>query len=167
MESHDEIIEVNENDNSIPAEPEIAFDKQVKSDSGRRKINTKKEKDKEKVQTKSKPKSFSKNQTDKEQSRVVFAKQLAAGHKILAVFLKSPELVLTDGEAESLAERIVDIIDYYDLAISRGLMLWSHLIFTSSMIYGPRLAMISARRKKQAGSNAVEDISKASGLPIS
>ena len=76
--------------------------------------------------------------------------QLMAGHAIAAKVLRAPELMLSMDEAKSLAKAIKKILALYPVNISPKAMAFYQLMAAASMIYVPRLLMITARKSKEA-----------------
>lgn len=70
---------------------------------------------------------------------------IMAAHEIAALHLKAPELRVSAGEAEKLADATCDILDYYAIEIDPVKAMWANFAVTALMIYAPRVVDISRR----------------------
>lgn len=72
-------------------------------------------------------------------------------HIALASALKSPELILTEAEAQRLADATVQVMRHYDLpAVGQVTRDWVALIVVCYGIYWVRIKSIVERTKKNA-----------------
>lgn len=68
-------------------------------------------------------------------------------HSMLSAISHTPELELSDDEAEKLASAIQGVNDLYDTpVVPPWVTAWGNLAFACGGIYGPRLVAISARK---------------------
>lgn len=79
-------------------------------------------------------------------------KQIAAGfllsHAFVAGMLSAPEIVLTEGEAESLSKAVANVAKHYPpLALTGKRGAWIGLATTAGFIYGPRLWAFVTRKQ--------------------
>ena len=70
---------------------------------------------------------------------------LFLSHAGAAEALNVPEIALDEREAESLANAIVDVMQYYDFEASAKTVAWANLIGTAAAVYG--LKFLSLRKK--------------------
>lgn len=75
---------------------------------------------------------------------------LLSMHQIMAAAIKTPELVLDEKEAKAMADAIAEVARYYPMTIDPKTLAWINLASCSAMIYGPRIYLISARKKEEA-----------------
>lgn len=72
---------------------------------------------------------------------------LAGIHQMLAIGLQAPEMALSEGEAQALAEAIANVGRYYvAVRTSNRMAAWGALLMTVGVIYVPRAMMIARRR---------------------
>lgn len=67
-------------------------------------------------------------------------------HGMMAAALKTPELALEKDEAQAMATAIAEVSRHYPMTIDPKTMAWINLASCASMVYGPRLYMISTRK---------------------
>lgn len=93
------------------------------------------------------------------------ALKLGKFHGFLAFILQTPEMALTQSEAEALATALADVSRHYDLPqIADKYACLGALGFTAFMIYQPRVAAIVARAKQRKGQKAHEQSGNPGGL---
>lgn len=68
-------------------------------------------------------------------------------HLGLATATKTPELMITDGEAKLLAKPLADILEELNLKPDPRLEKAFALIVAAASVYGPRVVMIQSRLK--------------------
>lgn len=66
-----------------------------------------------------------------------------------AAALSSPELVLDDAEAKTLAEGIAAVQEHYNYTASAETIAWANLVAAMVAVYGPRVYLIHDRKKKE------------------
>lgn len=79
---------------------------------------------------------------------------LSGIHALLAVGLSSPELTLSDTEAETVAKNIVAVGRHYDLQQTAKATDWGNLVVSLGVVYGGRFMSIGMRKsaeRKAAG----------------
>lgn len=77
------------------------------------------------------------------------SRMLAVVHIGIAAVIKSPEMVLDETEAKSLAEATANVLTEFDIRPSPKAEAIFGLVVCSSMIYGPRAYLIIERRKEE------------------
>lgn len=70
-------------------------------------------------------------------------------HTMGAAALKTPELALTEGEAQSMASAVANVARHYPTQIDPRVLDWSNLIMCLGMAYGPRLYNIRERQEQE------------------
>lgn len=91
---------------------------------------------------------------------------ISSVHKLLSVALASPELVLSDVEAATLAEASANVAKWYGpVAFSGKAGAWFSLATTGMLIYGPRLFDI-ARRQGMIRSSAGMPVQMSEAVPV-
>lgn len=75
------------------------------------------------------------------------ATQLVGLHKIAALVLKNPTIVITDDEGTKLAQALKNLGAQYNVNPNPAVMAWLQLAGVSVAIYGPRIALAVAARK--------------------
>lgn len=81
-------------------------------------------------------------------------------------------LAISDEEAKQLAEAVAAITAHYGVQISKTAVVWSNLIATAAMIYGPRALMVvgamqEAKRNKRGGNRgAPGNVVDMAGIPV-
>lgn len=80
----------------------------------------------------------------------VLAGSLALVHVAIAGFTNTPELILSDGEASSLAGATVKVMEQFDLQPDPKTQALVGLVMVSATIYGPRIYNIRARKVDEA-----------------
>jgi hypothetical protein len=77
---------------------------------------------------------------------------------MLAIFLKTPELILTPMEGEQLAQAIATVSELYGPSgmISPETAAWLNLAQVAGLIYGPRVMTARFRKRAQAAQAAAE-----------
>lgn len=87
--------------------------------------------------------------TEKQTSQDLSALLLSL-HLMGAAVLKSPELILSDEEAERLGAAIARVNEVYDgIVIPEKQMAWINLGIAACTIYGPRAIAITARKRAE------------------
>lgn len=76
-------------------------------------------------------------------------RMLAIIHIGLASATKTPELKLEDDEAEALAKSTAVVLQEFDIRPDPKIEAIVGLVTTAGMIYGPRIYLISERKKKE------------------
>jgi hypothetical protein len=85
---------------------------------------------------------------------------------MLATIAKTPELVLTEGEAKELAGAISQVNDLYDFSvISEHTMAWISLTMVAGTIYGPRFIAAGLRKKQEKQESATQSGSTVTVFP--
>lgn len=86
----------------------------------------------------------------------LFASQLQGFHLMAAQLLKNPLLEITDKEAKQLASALKDIMAVHSINVSPSTLAYAKLIGAVGMIYGPRVAMMTAAKaaERKAKENA-------------
>lgn len=79
-----------------------------------------------------------------------FRNQIVGVHKLLATLTNNPVVAITDTEGEALANAAADIIEEYQLAVSRRAILWGNLIGACGLIYGPKIMVAMKSRPAKA-----------------
>ena len=74
---------------------------------------------------------------------------LFVSHLFFSEQLQAPELALTEKQAKSLAESIVEVSKYYEVAVSAKAQAWGMLLLTAGSIYGSKIVAISRRKKAE------------------
>jgi hypothetical protein len=74
---------------------------------------------------------------------------LAIVHIGLAAATKTPELALEEQESEILAKSIANVLDEFDIRPDPKVEAIVGLVTTAGMIYGPRVYLISERKKRE------------------
>ena len=77
-------------------------------------------------------------------------RMLAIIHLGISSVTKTPELKLDDQEAEALAKSTAAVLEEFDIRPDPKIEAIIGLITTAGMIYGPRVYMISERKKSEA-----------------
>jgi hypothetical protein len=98
--------------------------------------------------------------------REMLAKQLAAGHAMLAAYLRKPYFTITDEEAARLADAFGDILEYYQVTVAKGVVLWLNLATALVMVEGPRVAMLLAQREVKPAPATGAATGSIDGIPI-
>lgn len=76
-------------------------------------------------------------------------RMLAIIHIGLASATKTPELKLEDDEAEALAKSTAVVLEEFDIRPDPKIEAIIGLVTTAGMIYGPRVYLISERKKRE------------------
>lgn len=76
------------------------------------------------------------------------ARQLMGSHMMMASMLGLPELILTEKQADSMADALIDFSREYDWQPDPKVMASFNLIATAGFIYTPKVLAIVARIKK-------------------
>lgn len=84
------------------------------------------------------------------------AQLLMLGHSIAANLTKTPELEVNEKEAKMLADPLCDLFVMYDIVPPPELLLAMRAASAMSYVYGPRVAMITMRHKKEREERAAE-----------
>ncbi len=74
---------------------------------------------------------------------------LSGIHALLAVGLSSPELNLSDAEAETVAKNIVAVGRHYDLQQTAKATDWGNLVVSLGVVYGGRFMSIGMRQSAE------------------
>lgn len=73
---------------------------------------------------------------------------LFSGHMMMASFIKVPELMLSEDEANKLGDAVNRVAALYDLPIfNEKTQAWIHLGFVAAGVYGPRAVAYHANHK--------------------
>lgn len=73
---------------------------------------------------------------------------LLSSHDMLAAMMKAPAIALDKEEANNLARSISNVARHYDIVATEKTLDWTALFMALGMIYGPRIAMLTMRKKK-------------------
>lgn len=79
-----------------------------------------------------------------------FRNQVVGIHKLLATLTNQPMIAITDTEGEALANAVADIIEEYQLSVSKRAILWGNLIGACGIIYGPKVMIAMKSREAKA-----------------
>jgi hypothetical protein len=71
-------------------------------------------------------------------------------HIGLAAATKTPELALEDSEAENLAKATATVLTEFDIRPDPKIEAVIGLVTAASLIYGPRVYLITERKKQEA-----------------
>ena len=74
---------------------------------------------------------------------------LAIIHIGIAGATKTPEMKLQDDEAEALAKSTAVVLEEFDIRPDPKIEAIVGLVTTASMIYGPRIYLITERKKRE------------------
>ena len=91
--------------------------------------------------------------TDYSASLDAFTGMLAIVHVGLASVTKTPELVLEEDEAKSLAMASANVLEQFDITPDPRVTAIVGLITTCGVIYGPRVYLVRERRKAEREAN--------------
>lgn len=73
------------------------------------------------------------------------AQLLMMGHGLLSNVTRTPEIEITNNEGNMLAKPLSELLELYNVAPSREIMLWMALVSAGSYVYAPRVVMIRNR----------------------
>lgn len=93
--------------------------------------------------------SGSKRKTDHSASIDSLTRVLSILHIGIAGATKSPEMILEDTEAESLAKATANVLEQFDIKPDPKIEAIVGLVMVSATIYGPRVYNIRERRKEE------------------
>jgi hypothetical protein len=82
-----------------------------------------------------------------ELDKAAVARQLMGSHMTMAMFLGLPELILTEKQAEQMADALCDFSREYDWEPDPKVMAAINLAATAGFVYVPKAAAIMARVK--------------------
>jgi hypothetical protein len=68
----------------------------------------------------------------------------------IAAATKTPEMVLQDAEASNLAAATANVLEEFDIRPDPKIEAVIGLVTAASMIYGPRIYLITERKKREA-----------------
>lgn len=74
---------------------------------------------------------------------------------MLAAICQTPELALSQPEAEQLANGITNVARHYNAGnISTKMVDWGNLVMVCGMVYGPRIVALGAAKKSTSKKDA-------------
>lgn len=76
---------------------------------------------------------------------------LLSAHTMLAAMTKTPELIISQDEANKLASAINTVQEHYPVHVDPKAMAWLNLAGVAGMIYGPRI-FVAVKRKRESPS---------------
>lgn len=80
-----------------------------------------------------------------------------SSHAFLAGLAEKPHLALDMQESAMLAKSVCDLLEYYDVKVSGKASAWAGLVYSVSIIYGPRVfTMVKEAKEKNAPANETQ-----------
>jgi hypothetical protein len=92
----------------------------------------------------------SRTKADNQASVEGLTRILAIFHVGIAAATKTPEMVLQDAEASNLAAATANVLEEFDIRPDPKIEAVIGLVTAASMIYGPRIYLITERKKREA-----------------
>jgi len=80
-----------------------------------------------------------------DEAKSKLAQQIQGIHLVSSKITGTPELELSEGEAQALAESVLNIASEYDLNLDGKTGAWVQLLGTAAFIYAPRMIAVKRR----------------------